>query len=152
MAEHPDALAIEDDDRSLTYRESDRRAAEVALRLGTVISGPDQFVGVMVERSIEAVWWRFSACSKAGAAYVPLDPEFPTDRWGFMLEDTAARAVLAPSRLASRSVESATVPILTLDEAVGNLAPPSPTAPVGGDTRRCGPRSLAYVMYTSGSS
>ncbi len=150
MAEHPDALAIEDDDRSLTYRELDRRAAEVALRLGTVISGPDQFVGVMVERSIEAVV-AFLGVLKAGAAYVPLDPEFPTDRVRFMLEDTAARAVLAPSRLASRSVESATVPILTLDEAVGSGAPVADGAGWG-DTRRCGPRSLAYVMYTSGSS
>lgn len=150
VAERPDALAIEDDDRSLTYRELDRRAADVALRIGAVISGPDQCVGVMAERSIEAVV-AFLGVLKAGAAYVPLDPEFPTDRLRFMLEDTAARAVLAPSRLAGRSGEVATVPILTLEEAVGSGAPVAVGAGWG-DDRRCGPRSLAYVMYTSGSS
>lgn len=149
-SDRPDAVAIEDDRRALTYRELDGRATDVARRLGSVLSGPDQCVGVMADRSIEAVV-AFLGVLKAGAAYVPLDAEFPTDRLRFMLEDTAARAVLAQSHLAGRSAEVADVPVLALDEGA-NISATAGTDIPRVNAQRSGPRSLAYVMYTSGSS
>ncbi|MGD1053499.1 MAG: amino acid adenylation domain-containing protein [Candidatus Dormibacteria bacterium] len=147
VRECPDAVAVEDADRSLTYRELDLLASRVARRLGALIDGPDRCVGVMAGRSLEAVV-AFLGVLRAGAAYVPLDAEFPTERLRFMLEDTGARAVLAQARLADRALEVASVPVVSLDDLLGGTDAVSGPAVA----QPCGPRSLAYVMYTSGSS
>jgi len=74
VTERPDAVAVEDHRRSLTYRQLDELAAVVAHDLGTVADGPDQCVGVLVDRSPEAAV-ALLGILKAGAAFVPLDAE-----------------------------------------------------------------------------
>ena len=148
VTERPDAVAVEDHHRSLTYQQLDELATVVAHDLGAVVDGSDQCVGVLADRSLEAVV-ALLGILKAGAAFVPLDAEFPTERLTFMLEDTAARAVLATPHLVDRARELSDLPVLPLrgpDDAV--------TGPAVGacPARSWGGRSLAYVMYTSGSS
>ena len=113
VAERPDAVAIEDDHRSITYRQLDDLAAVVAHDLGRVVGGPDQCIGVLADRSLEAVVALLGVL-KSGAAFVPLDAEFPTERLSFMLEDTAARALLATPRLVGRAGELSDIPVLPI--------------------------------------
>ena len=139
----PEALAAEDGGRSITYRELDERAERLASRLRLHGVKPDSLVAVYLERSIEmlvallAVW-------KAGAAYVPIDREYPAERVRFMLEDTAAPVVLTQKRLAGALPASpAKVVQVDLEAVKGERdrtrSPPSPDR-------------LAYVIYTSGST
>ncbi|MGP8007486.1 MAG: amino acid adenylation domain-containing protein [Acidimicrobiales bacterium] len=149
VAERPDAVAVEDDHRSLTYAELDGAASRLAGRLAPLLDGPDQCIAVLADRSIEAVV-AFVAVLKAGAAFVPLDAELPTERLELMLGDTRARAVVAPAHLAGRASEVAAVPVVVL--VVGDDPPDPGAGPLAGRPTDAGPTSLAYVMYTSGSS
>jgi amino acid adenylation domain-containing protein len=155
VAEQPDAVAIEDGQRSLTYAQLDVQAELVAKRLDALVDGPDQCVGVMADRSIGAVV-AFLGVLKAGAAFVPLDADFPTERLRFMVEDTEARAVLAQAHLLARATEVSDVPVLELEvpSASGQNAVASSTvrADAHVEVRSFGPNSLANIMYTSGSS
>jgi natural product biosynthesis luciferase-like monooxygenase protein len=139
----PDAVAVVFRGRSLTYRELDERANRVARELVSLGVGPDQMIGVFVERSLEMVIGLL-AILKAGGAYVPMDPAYPRERVAWMLEDTEAPVVLTLDRLrAALPPTGATV--LALD-AFGNE----------GTAQRLGRRAtgdnLAYVIFTSGST
>jgi len=82
-AEHPDALAIEEGQRSVTYGELDALAHDVAERLRPFLDGADQIVGVLADRSIETVV-AFLGILKSGAAYVPLEADQPVERLRFI--------------------------------------------------------------------
>jgi non-ribosomal peptide synthetase component F len=85
----PDKTAIVDGDKSLTYRELDQRANQLAHTLGDQGVGPDVLVAVRLEKSADMIV-TLLAILKAGGAYLPLNPEFPEDRLLFMLEDSCA--------------------------------------------------------------
>ncbi|WP_407155120.1 MupA/Atu3671 family FMN-dependent luciferase-like monooxygenase [Bradyrhizobium sp. STM 3557] len=138
----PDKVALVDGGRSLTYRELDRRANHVARALIAHGAGPDQMVGIYVERSAEMLVGLLGIL-KAGAAYVPMDPSYPSERIALMLEDSRARVVVTTTNLA------------------GSLPPHSHALCVdtGGEVREADrPRvavsgeHLAYVIFTSGST
>src|SRR5258708_2204043 len=96
VARTPDHDAIRFADRSLTYRELNDRANQVAVHLGACGVGPDQLVALYMEHSIEVVC-AILGVLKTGAAYVPVDPASPTERLAFMLRDiTPARAGTVP--------------------------------------------------------
>jgi amino acid adenylation domain-containing protein len=151
VAERPGAVAIEDGHRSWTYQELDNWSTHVAQQLATLVDGPDQCIGVMADRSIGAVV-AFLGVLKAGAAFVPLDADFPTERLRFMVEDTGARAVLAQARLVDRAKEVCDGPVLGLDDDADVGSHPTGGTDDAVTPLSCSPRSLAYVMYTSGSS
>ena len=92
----PDAIALEFEDKQITYRELNRRANQLAHHLISLGVGPEKLVGICVERSIEMVVGLL-AILKAGGAYVPLDPTYPKERVKFMLKDSEA-CVLLTSR------------------------------------------------------
>ena len=83
----PNALAVIQADRSVTYGELNERANRLAHRLIRLGVGPEVMVGISMERSIEMVVGVFGIL-KAGGAYVPLDPTYPHERLAFMMEDT----------------------------------------------------------------
>ncbi len=142
-ARTPQAMAVAFRDREITYDELNRGANRVARQLIAHGVGPDQMVGIFVERSIAMVVGLLGIL-KAGAAYVPLDPAFPAERLTWMLEDTSAPVVLTQAHLtASLPKSSATTIIIDDDEAAGFEENP-----------RSGvrPEHLAYVLFTSGSS
>src|SRR5262249_55475628 len=89
----PDDLAVLFEETQLNYRELNERANKVARHLCALGVGPEQVVGVMLERSPELITG-ILAILKAGGAYMPLDPEYPQERLAFMLADAGARVVL----------------------------------------------------------
>ena len=89
----PDAVAVVCGEDSLTYSELNRRANQLAHYLIGEEIGPEDVVGIALPRSLELiVGWL--GVLKAGAAYLPLDPEYPEERLSFMLADVRPKAVL----------------------------------------------------------
>jgi non-ribosomal peptide synthetase component F len=87
----PDAIALVFENTSLTYAELNERANRLAHHLIAQGAGPERFVALALPRSIDLVVGLL-AILKAGAAYVPLDVDYPKERLAFMLEDAARSA------------------------------------------------------------
>jgi amino acid adenylation domain-containing protein len=142
----PEATAVICGDEAVSYATLDARANELADSLIAAGVGPDVRVAVAIERS-PALIIALLATWKAGGAYVPLDPAYPTARLAFMLEDSGAQVLLTEESVRARLPRT---PLCTLSvEAVlaGDNRPPTERLP-----RAVSPDSLAYVLYTSGSS
>src|SRR6266550_5545669 len=119
VARTPDDDAIHFADQSLTYRELNDRANQVAAYLGTFGVGPDQLVALYMEHSIDVVC-AILGVLKTGAAYVPVDPASPKERLAFMLRDIAATRAGALPVLVTQSHLEDGVPenaarVVTLD-------------------------------------
>ena len=147
----PDAPAVRFEERELTYGQLGERAERTARRLRELGVGPGVYVGVHAEPSPEMLVGLL-AVLKAGGAYVPLDPEYPAERLAFMLEDTAAPAVLAQGHLAR--IPAKTAPrTLVLDPDGGAPEVDAPgEARAAAAPREVGPDDAAYAIYTSGST
>ncbi|HEY0022716.1 MAG TPA: non-ribosomal peptide synthase/polyketide synthase [Longimicrobium sp.] len=137
----PGAVAVVDEDRSLTYAELNARANRLAHHLRAMGVGPDARVAILVPRSTELVVCEL-AILKAGAAYVPIDPAFPAERIAFMVADSGAPLVL--SRAGDDLPALAGVERVDVD-ALSEGPCHDPGVPVDGG-------ATAYVMYTSGST
>ena len=98
VARTPDAIAVVCGDESLTYRELNRRANQVAHYLRALGVGPEMVVGLCIERSLAMVVGLLGIL-KSGAAYVPLDPTYPPERLAFILEDAQPSVVLTQEHL-----------------------------------------------------
>ncbi|WP_223621882.1 non-ribosomal peptide synthetase [Lysobacter sp. ESA13C] len=147
-AHMPDAIAVVQDDATLTYGELNAQANRLAHYLRSLGVKPDERVGICVERS-PAMLMALLAVLKAGGAYVPLDPNYPADRLAYMLEDSAPVAVLTQRALPVSLQWPANVPVLALD--ADNA--PWQDAPAENPARgTLSPHDLAYVIYTSGST
>jgi amino acid adenylation domain-containing protein len=145
----PEAVAVVCEGESLTYRELNRRANQLARHLVKQGVGPDQLVGVCVERSQEMVIGLLGVL-KAGGAYVPLDPNYPADRLKYMIEDSAPRVLLTQERLKS-SLPPLDAQVLSLDADWSEIAQ-CEEGNLGPHSLRLTSRNLAYVIYTSGST
>src|SRR2546427_6987896 len=152
VARTPAEEAIRFVDQSLSYRELNDRANQMAAHLGTLGVGPDHLVGLYMEHSIEVVCTILGVL-KAGAAYVPIDPASPDERVAFMLRDMAAGRVgtlpvlVTQSRFVG-SLPSGAAQVATLDADFAAIR----RYPVANPQRPIAPDSLAYVIYTSGST
>ena len=131
---------------SSPMRELNARANRLAHHLRGLGVGPDVPVGVCLERSLDLVVGLL-AILKAGGAYVPLDPGYPAQRLAFMLEDTQARIVLTREPL-SGVLPADGARMLCIDRDSAAIA----QAPVTNPAASANATSLAYVMYTSGST
>lgn len=145
-ARTPDATAVTCRGESLSFAELNDRANRLARHLVSRGVGADSLVGIYTDRSLDMLV-AVLAVHKAGAAYVPLDPDYPSDRIAFMLEDAALRLVLTQGHLVGRIPASQAVPVL-LDVDWHEIALES------GDNLedRSTGSNLAYVIYTSGST
>jgi len=141
-ARSPDAVAVTFEGARLTYRELTARADAVAHRLSGLGVGPETLVAVCAERSLELPVALLGVL-KAGAAYLPLDPEYPADRLAFMLADAAAPVVLTQESL-RRQLPPTSATVVALDDLADWPAPPAGWRARAGD--------LAYAIYTSGST
>ncbi|MFJ3303919.1 amino acid adenylation domain-containing protein [Streptomyces sp. NPDC086549] len=138
----PDAPALSDSAQTLTYRGLDERADRFAAGLRNLGVLPGALVGVCLDREADLVV-TLLAVLKCGAAYVPMDPRYPTDRLRYTAEDAGLRLV-----------------VTTLDEfpeldGVSVVRPGtlSDSAPAGQETAEpTDPDAAAYVIYTSGST
>ncbi|WP_327358870.1 non-ribosomal peptide synthetase [Streptomyces sp. NBC_01304] len=146
----PDAPALEHEGTALTYAELNTRANQVARWLIRQGIGPEQLVALAVPRSVEMVA-ALLGILKAGAAFLPIDPEYPADRIAFMLEDAAPVRVLTSREAAGRLPQDGPATLLLDDlEALAGLDGANPT-----DAERTAqprPDGLAYTVYTSGST
>jgi non-ribosomal peptide synthetase component F len=91
MRRHPDRLAVLDDARSLSYGELDRRTDTIAAGLQAAGVRLEDLVAVFLSRTVDIVAGLL-AVHRLGAAYVPLDPEYPAERLDLMVADSAPRA------------------------------------------------------------
>ncbi len=147
QAEHrPDAVAVGADDAALSYGELNRRANRLARFLGEQGIGPDRSVGVCLERSAAMVT-ALVAILKAGACYVPLDPDLPDERLQHIVRDSGCSWLLTTTALGGRP-GLAGVPRLELDRADEALGRQS----ADNLPRLAGPAHAAYIIYTSGST
>ncbi len=140
----PESIALVFGNESLTYRELDRRANQLAHHLAKLGVGPDVLVGICVERSLEMVIGALGIL-KAGGAYVPLDPSYPAERLAFMMEDAAVTVLVTLDRLAGvlPAHDAAVVRLDTAEIAHASTARPAAHATAD---------HLAYVDFTSGST
>lgn len=141
----PHAIALLHDGQSLTYRELDRRANQLAHHLRSLGAGPECTVAVCLPRSFDMIVALF-AILKAGAAYVPLDLRAPPQRLEYMLQDSAAVMLITPTPLIKDVAYSGIVLDLNAQSEIIALASEEQPALLGDA------ESLAYVMYTSGST
>jgi myxalamid-type nonribosomal peptide synthetase MxaA len=142
----PDALAVVFEGEHLTYRDLDEQANRVAHRLRRLRARRGSLVAIALERSPDLVVGLLGIL-RAGAAYVPVDPGYPPDRVRFMIEDSGAGIVLTQQPLLARLPLDGRA-LLCLDRDRALVAKEPSRAPESG----AGPRDLAYVMYTSGST
>lgn len=133
---------------SLTYRELNRRANQLAHYLQRLGVGPETLVGLCMERSPEMIIGVLGIL-KAGGAYVPLDPTYPEERLTFMLSD-ARTPVLLTQEHASAKIAPAEheMEVVFLDKDWHKIALESEENPVSGVMVE----NAAYVIYTSGST
>ncbi|HZB96710.1 MAG TPA: amino acid adenylation domain-containing protein, partial [Herpetosiphonaceae bacterium] len=148
----PDAIAVTSENDRLTYQELNRRANRLSRRLLEQGVGPEMVIALLAERGSDLLA-AILAVFKAGGAYLPLDPRYPPERIGQILEQSQTRLVLTASAFApalSQATEQvsphARPLVLQIEELLGQ---PQSAAnlPV-----RCTPHNLAYVLFTSGST
>lgn len=143
---HPDRVAVIFEDQSLTYRELNERANQLAHHLRKKGVGSNQLVGLSVERSLETVIGILGIL-KAGGAYVPLDPTYPADRLRFMMEDSQIQVLVTQAKYAETLPEHH-AEVVFLDEHADQIAAESAENPEWTSAAD----DLAYVIYTSGST
>jgi amino acid adenylation domain-containing protein len=146
--ENPGHVALIQGDIEVTYEDLNRRANRLARRLCLAGVTLETLVPCCVERSIEMVV-AFLAVLKSGAAYVPVDPEYPQARKHLMLKDAGKHVLLTRKSLVSSFHLSEPTPVVVLDDESEHLS----SSPNDENPRQvAGPTNLAYVMYTSGST
>ena len=142
VARTPDAIALIQGSRELTYAELDRRSNAVAWQLVDLGVKPGQLVAVRVARGTEMVV-AVLAVLKSGAAYLPLDPGVPESRWAFMVQDAAAVALVGDDAALADRLGLRLVPVAAGDgDTRARQAPPV----------RAAADDVAYCIYTSGST
>ena len=153
----PTATAVMFEHNTLSYSQLDSKASQLAHHLISQGIGPERLVAIALPRSLELVVGLLGIL-KTGAAYLPLDLDYPTERLAFMLQDARPAyliTVQAFVRGLSTDPLSGSLPTLCLDEPaiIADLAATPDTTPT--DRERIGsldPQNPAYVIYTSGST
>ncbi len=140
----PNAVAVICEQQSLSYRDLNARANQLAHYLQALGAGPGALVGICLERSLAMVI-SILGVLKAGAGYVPLDPGYPAERLAYMLHDAQADILITQQ---SEDLLDQPIPTISLDNAWQHIDHESPANPISGVTRR----DIAYVIYTSGST
>ncbi|MGX1543794.1 amino acid adenylation domain-containing protein, partial [Streptomyces adustus] len=145
----PDLVALVCGDVSLTYAELDARANRLAHALIARGAGPERLVAVALPRSAELVV-AILAVLKSGAAYVPVDPEYPAARIAYLLDDARPALLVTDSRSEGRLPEAGPVDRLVLDAP--ETAALVSDCPAADPMVAVDPGLPAYVIYTSGST
>jgi amino acid adenylation domain-containing protein/thioester reductase-like protein len=142
----PDTIAVTFEGQQLTYQELNQKANQAAHYLQSLGVKPEILVGVCIERSLEMLIALLGVL-KAGGAYIPLDPSYPTDRLAFMVEDAQLPIILTEqAQLAKLPQTSAHVVVIETDRVeIDRQSVASVKSEVN-------PDNVAYTIYTSGST
>src|SRR6185437_15714778 len=145
----PEAVAVIHEGRALRYADLNARANQLARYLVHLGVGPEQVVGICINRDIEMVVGLLGIL-KAGAAYVPLDPNYPRERLQHMLEDAAPQVVLTTAEL-QNVLPPTGAQIIAVDAKLQEIRAQQDenlrAAQLGLSSQ-----DLVYVIYTSGST
>ncbi len=142
-AETPDDIAVMYGEEAITYKELDTSSNQLARTLREKGAKPNSIVGIIADRSFKMIIG-IMGILKAGAAYLPIDPEYPEDRIGYILEDSKTELLLTQSKYIDK-VEFAGEKL--------NLESKQCYANEGTKLDNVNsPKDLAYVLYTSGST
>ncbi|RNL86220.1 amino acid adenylation domain-containing protein [Halostreptopolyspora alba] len=144
----PDAVAVVSADSAVSYRELDERSSSLAEVLRRRGVGPETVVAVAMSRSVDLAVTLLGVL-KAGGAYLPIDPTFPTERIGSVASDSSARVLLTDAATARTLSADLDVPVILFDDLWSDTA--------GGDRDGARevpvplhPDNLMTVMYGSG--
>ncbi|HEU5155526.1 MAG TPA: amino acid adenylation domain-containing protein [Streptosporangiaceae bacterium] len=154
VARTPDLPAVLYDGGALTYAELETRANRLAHLLIRRGVGPERIVALALPRSVEIVVAQL-AVTKAGAAYLPVDPDYPAERIAFMLADAAPILVITSTLLARTLPLEDAAGVVAIDEPATVRAMAAMPGRAPADDDRTAPLLLAhpaYVIYTSGST
>ena len=143
----PGCIAVEFENEKYTYQELNKLANQLGHYLREKGIKEETLVPICLERSLEMIAGILGIL-KAGAAYVPIDPEYPDERIGYMLNDTGASIALGTKATSGRLLQTKGVQIIDLDEWMTTIKA-YPDTNVENDLS---PNNLAYVIYTSGST
>ncbi|MEV0246180.1 amino acid adenylation domain-containing protein [Nocardia sp. NPDC050712] len=142
VARTPGATALISGGQALTYRELGARVNDLARRLSAAGAGPETVVAVALPRSADLVVGLL-AVLRVGAAYLPLDVDYPAQRLAYMLDDARPLCVLTSATVADRLPGAAPRTVLVDSAEPVEVVLPEPM-PAGAH--------LAYVIHTSGST
>ncbi|MBX3596785.1 MAG: LLM class flavin-dependent oxidoreductase [Rhizobiaceae bacterium] len=134
----PQAIAIEEAGRTITYQELEQKSARLAGALAKRGAAPGKVIGLYLNRSADLII-SILAILKTGAAYLPLDPSYPADRIAFMVEDSGALLIVADTNASLPDFLDSSRTVSFRDEGEFGEALGSPS-------------DLAYLIYTSGST
>jgi amino acid adenylation domain-containing protein/non-ribosomal peptide synthase protein (TIGR01720 family) len=142
----PRAPALISDGTQLSYQELNNRANQLAHRLQRSGVGPESLVGVCLSRSTELVI-SLLAILKAGAAYLPLDPEYPGERLRWMMADAGLRLVMTGQQWLGvlGETDAEVICVGPESESINDCSEQNPVTEAQAE-------NLAYVLYTSGST
>ncbi|MEV6714689.1 amino acid adenylation domain-containing protein [Lentzea sp. NPDC051208] len=146
----PDAIALRQGEVTVTYAELVAGAEALAAHLASTGVGPEKVVGLHLPRGVDLTTAAL-AVLMSGAAYLPLDPEYPADRLDHMVDDAAVHTFVTLSTL-PRPVLPEGVRLLEIDDHPHRPTQPGPTGHDRAVDRTPTLDSLAYVIYTSGST
>ncbi|MFE7046528.1 condensation domain-containing protein, partial [Streptomyces atratus] len=147
-ARTPDAVAVIAGGQEITYAELDARANRLAHQLIARGIGAESVVGLCLDRDAELIVAVLAAW-KAGAGYLPIDPEHPADRIAYMLADSGAALALTTEELLG-GLPTGQVPVVAVDGPELRAEPAS--ASTESPEVTVNSADLAYVIYTSGST
>ncbi|MAI78859.1 MAG: hypothetical protein CL917_07965 [Deltaproteobacteria bacterium] len=145
VAQYPSAMAVSDAKSKLTYSQLDQKANTFARRLSRLGTKEGSLVGLYTDRSLDMIVGVLGIL-KANAAYIPLDPNFPSDRIQFMIEDSGLQVIATQEALSAQLTDSG-AHLISIDVAESAIpderAAPKPTEASD---------QMAYIIYTSGST
>ncbi|OIN82920.1 AMP-binding protein [Francisella sp. TX07-6608] len=153
VAKTPDNIAVVFEDKQLTYKGLNQRSNQLARYIKDKYKSitnqelqPDTLIALYLDRSLEIII-SILAVLKAGAAYVPISPDFPSDRTKYILEDTNANILLSQAHLIDKlsDIDQDIEIIATDSQQFQNYAKDNLNTNVQ-------PNNLAYVIYTSGTT
>ncbi len=146
--QHPERIAVTCGGRELSYRELNLQANQLARYLRSRGIGLGSNVAMFLPRSTD-VYLTLLAILKAGAAYVPIDPEYPADRVAYIAQDGAVGALVTTAAQAEILPEDIGCPLVLLDREHDAIAAEASSALTDTGVE---PYDIAYVIYTSGST
>ncbi|NEO76293.1 non-ribosomal peptide synthetase [Moorena sp. SIO4G3] len=142
----PNAIAVVYEAQTLTYQELNERANQLAHYLQSLGVTTETLVGICIERSLDMIVGLLGIL-KAGCAYVPLDPAYPSERKAFMLEDSNVTVLLTQSTLVD-GLPNSLLQVICLDRDWSVISQ-HPQQNPGSDVSS---NNLVYIIYTSGST
>src|SRR5574344_870156 len=145
----PNHIAIEEGEKRYTYLEAEQAANKLANYLQGLSVGPEDKVTILLPRCAEVIISMLGVL-KAGAAYIPLDPEIPADRVNFIMEDAKAKLLITSDEILERiGGQLSSFPIFNIDRQTSELNDYPDTKPTVEGRRE---DNLCYMIYTSGTT